>query len=70
MLSQTTKIKIELLKKGIFMAEIARREGVTRAAICMTVKNEIKSIRLRRAIAQALGMKVEDLWPENKRKAA
>jgi len=59
-----------MLKKGITGVEIARRIGVTRSAIYMTISGEIKSLRLRRAIANALGMTVRELWPIDNQKAA
>jgi lambda repressor-like predicted transcriptional regulator len=65
-----TKIKIRLLEKGITGAEIARRVGVTRVAIYLTISGEVKSQRLRKAIADALGVPVSELWPNNNRKAA
>lgn len=62
MLSLATKIKIEMLKKRITGAEIARQTRVTRVAIHLAIKGEIKSEKLRRAIEHALGMK---FWTEN-----
>lgn len=59
------KIKIELIKRNIPAAEIGRRMGVSRQAIYQTVDGIIKSRRLRRAIAEAIGAKIEDLWPTN-----
>ena len=56
------KIRIELIKKGITGGEIARKIGVHRNAINKTIKGEIKSYRLRKAIAKAIGKTVEDLW--------
>ncbi len=68
MISNPTKIKIELLKNGITGAEIARRAGVTRVAIYHVIEDRSKSRRLRKAIAKALGLPVEELWPNvNKR---
>lgn len=65
MLTTATKIKIELLKKGIAGVDIAREEHVSRAAISRTIKGDLKSERLRKAIARALGMRVEELWLDN-----
>ena len=59
------KIKIELIKRGIPAAEIARQMGVTRVAIYLTIKGEIKAYRLRKAIADAIGVEVSELWPSN-----
>lgn len=66
MLSQPTKIKIELLKKEISAAEIARRAGVVRSAISNVIAGRRKSKKLRKAIADAIGEPVEALWPEDK----
>ena len=59
------KIKIELIKKNIPAAEIARRLGVSRQAVWLTIHGKTKKIRNRKAIAEAIGVKVEDLWPSN-----
>lgn len=59
------KIKIELIKKGIPAAEVARRMGVSRQAIYQTIDGIIKSRRLRKAIAEAIGVEVTELWPAN-----
>lgn len=53
------------IERGISGAEIARNLGVTRFAICKTLTGEIKSYRIRKAIAEAIGVKVDDLWPRN-----
>ncbi len=55
-----------LLEKDISAAEIARRAGVSRAAITHTMKGATKSKRLRKAIADAINMEVSDLWPNGK----
>ena len=59
------KVKIELIKRNIPAAGIARGMGVSRQAIYQTVDGIIKSRRLRKAIAEAIGVEVEDLWPSN-----
>ena len=59
------KIKIELIKKGIPAAEIGRRLGITRNAIWLTIHGKTKKLRNRKAIAEAIGVTVEDLWPKN-----
>ncbi len=71
MLSVPLKIKIELLKKGITGGRIASRIGVTRAAISLTIKGDIKSKRLRLAICHAAGLPVS-IWKklEKERRAA
>lgn len=56
-------IKIEMIKKDVTGAEIGRRAGVDRTAIYRCRDGLIKSYRLRKAIADALRMRVEELWP-------
>jgi len=57
-------IRIEMIKKDVKGAEIARRIGVNRSAISKTIDGKIKSYRLRKAIAEALGVPYEELWGE------
>jgi lambda repressor-like predicted transcriptional regulator len=70
------KIKHLMIEKGISGAEIARRAGVVRQAIYNVVAGSRKSPQLREAIAEALGVSTDSLWPtkpherESKRKAA
>ena len=65
MMKLETKIKIKLLEAGISGAEIARRANVDRTAIYHVIAGRSRSVRLRRAIAKALGMNVSELWPNN-----
>ncbi|MDG6005520.1 MAG: hypothetical protein E3K29_06685 [Candidatus Brocadia sp.] len=65
MITTRQKIKIELIKKNTSGFEIARKMGVSRSAIYLTIYGKRKSPRLRKAIADAIDMKVEDLWPTN-----
>jgi len=72
----STRIKIELLGKGVSGAAIARQLGVDRTAIYHVIAGRSRSQRLRLAIANALGVTVKDLWPDeitnhrHRRKAA
>ena len=65
MITTRQQIKIELIKKNTSGFEIARKMGVTRAAIYLTIYGKRKSPRLRKAIADAIGVEVSDLWPTN-----
>lgn len=56
------RIRILMLLKGISGAEIARRAGVDRTAIYKVIDGISRSPRLRKAIADALGIPVEELW--------
>jgi lambda repressor-like predicted transcriptional regulator len=71
MMNTATKIKIGFLEKGISGVDIARQFSppVDRTAVYHVIAGRSKSPRIRKAIADALGMKVKDLWPEE-RKAA
>ena len=60
------KIKILGTLLGINWAEVARKIGVTRVAIYRTISGEIKSKRLRKAIADALHIPYSELWNEEK----
>jgi len=57
------KIKIEMIKKGITGAEIARNAGVTRIAIYHIIEGRRRSPRLRRAISAALDLP-RSIWEE------
>ncbi|GAB62695.1 MAG: HTH domain-containing protein [Candidatus Jettenia sp.] len=70
MITTKQKIRIEFIKRNISGAEIGRRMGVSRVAVYQVITGKTKSKRLRKAIADAIGMRVEDLWPENVYKAA
>jgi transcriptional regulator with XRE-family HTH domain len=63
MISIPTKIKIELLKKGVTGAEIARKLGVHRCAIYLVISGRAKSRRIRKAICEATGLPWS-IWDE------
>jgi predicted XRE-type DNA-binding protein len=66
-LSTDKKIRIKMVETNIKGAQIARELGVHRASINKTIRGKLKSFRLRKAIADALKLRVEDLWPEEKK---
>jgi DNA-binding XRE family transcriptional regulator len=66
MLTNRKKIQIEMIKKDVTAAAIGRTINVTRVAIIRAIKGELKSTKLRKAIAEALGAHIEDLWPDEK----
>ncbi len=71
MLTNRKRIQIEMIKKDITAASIGRTINVTRTAVLRAIKGELKSKKLRKAIADALGTQVNELWPdESKKKAA
>jgi lambda repressor-like predicted transcriptional regulator len=57
------EIKIELLKAGISIRQLARQVGVSHTAISYTIHGVNKGLRLRQAVARALGKRIEDIWP-------
>ena len=63
MISTPTKIKIELLKKGVTGAEIARKLGVNRSAIYLVISGRAKSRRIRKAICEMTGLPWS-IWEE------
>lgn len=69
MLNIAVKIKIEMLKVGISAVAIARKAGVDRSAISHVIAGRHKSKRLRRAIADALGLPYKEVWGEDKKRA-
>lgn len=63
------EIKMLLLEHDVKQVQIAKKLGTSRAAISLVIKGVAESRRIKKAIAQSLGMEAEDLWP-NKERAA
>jgi lambda repressor-like predicted transcriptional regulator len=63
MTNTAQKIKIELIKRNITCADIARKIGVHRSAITHTVNGRLSSYRLQQAIADSIKIPVHELWP-------
>lgn len=63
MMTTAKKIKILMVEKEVSGAEIARSLGFTRTAVYHVIAGKRKSPRIRTAIASALDVPVEDLWP-------
>jgi transcriptional regulator with XRE-family HTH domain len=57
------EIKILLLRAGITQASIAKKIGVTLPFVNQIIKGQRSTGRVRRAIAKAVGKRVEELWP-------
>ena len=57
------EIKIELLKVGISIRQLARQEGVSHTAMSYTIHGVNKGRKLREAVARAIGKSVEEIWP-------
>lgn len=57
-----------LILHNINQAELARKLGVSKALVSVVVSGRRKGVkkqgkRVKQAVADALGMKIEDLWP-------
>jgi predicted transcriptional regulator len=63
------KIKAMLIERGIKHKDIAERLGVTRACVSLIVNGHQNSKRVRRAIAEALGVELADLWPQGSKES-
>jgi len=71
-LTDPLEIKIALIRSRKTQAQIARKLGVSKAQVTMVIKGKRAQKRVRRAIAKAVGKRVEELWPysNHNRKAA
>lgn len=58
------EIKAALVLKGVKPKNIAARLGVSPAAVTRVIQSQSVSARIRLAVAQAIGKKVNDIWPE------
>ena len=72
LLANPIEIKVALIRAKKTQAQIARKLGVSKVIVTHVIKNQRTSHRVRRAIAKAIGRRINELWPEsnNKRKAA
>lgn len=60
------KVRSLMVLKGIKQVSIARKLRVTPAAICRVLVGKSESRRIKHAIARALKMNIEDLWPKGR----
>lgn len=71
---ETTEIKKTIQKlmidKEVKGAAIAREVGCTRQNVYHVIKGRQATPKIRQAIADALGVQVSDLWPNEKPKRA
>lgn len=59
------KIKSLMALKDITVTEIAHKAGVSRTWVSLVIHKNKSSKRIRKAIADAVGKKYEELWPRN-----
>lgn len=62
---QHEHIKFRLRSKGSSFAQLARELGCHRTQLTAVIKGTKTSARIERAIADALGDSVEELFPKN-----
>jgi lambda repressor-like predicted transcriptional regulator len=58
-------IKGSLALSGIKMKDIAKRVGVSSPAVSLTIKGKIESKKIKAAVAEALKMSPDMLWPSH-----
>ena len=58
------RIKIELMKKGIMGKDIAKVLGVSPSLVSKVIVGKRKNPKVRQALAEIVGVPVEELWPE------
>jgi transcriptional regulator len=56
------RIRCALVGRGVTFAAIARRLKVTRCNITLVAKGQRVSRRIRRALARACSLRMEELW--------
>lgn len=66
----TRQIKALMVLRGVKSKDIAHETGVTETWVSLVLNGRRKSPRIRKAIANAVGIPVEDLWPNGNNKAA
>lgn len=64
------KVKALMVLKGVKQADICHMLHVKPSSVSLVVSGKKTSERIRCAIALALGVRVEELWPNRKQKAA
>ena len=57
-------IRTALKKRGLSMSDIARRLEVTPTTVCMVSRGAGRSRRIEFAIADAIGFRPHEVWPD------
>jgi lambda repressor-like predicted transcriptional regulator len=68
--ARNSRIVKLLHESGIKVKDIAEQLGCCQENVSATIHEKRKGIHVRQAIADALGMKIEQLWPSNNKKKA
>lgn len=69
-LMKPNEIKAALVLNGITATSIAKTIGLPRPNVSETISGVRKTKRIRKAIANAIGMPVEEVFPEQTKEAA
>ena len=64
--NEQKNIKALLVVAGVKQVDIARRLKTSRSFVSEVVSGKKRTLRVRRAIARSLGLKVSELWPPKK----
>jgi len=67
---KVTEIKQKLKEHNKTMIGIARDLGISHTAVCLVIKGTSRSARVSKAISEAIGVPVSEIWPETKEKSA
>jgi lambda repressor-like predicted transcriptional regulator len=66
-LQQHERVKMQLRLRGSSLAQIARDLAVARTSVTSVCQGRHRSRRIECAIAEKLGLRPEQLWPERYR---
>ena len=61
--SASNKLQAALRPLGCTLADLARQLGVSRGHLSVVINDKRESARLKRRIADRLGVAVTDIWP-------
>ena len=59
-------VKIEMIKRSLSQTELARRIGISLPHLNLIINDHRRTRWIREAIAKELGLKVRDLFKDNK----
>lgn len=58
------EIKAEIVRQGVSLADLARRNGLTPTALSMSLTRRKPMTRADQVIAAFIGVPMHELWPE------
>lgn len=63
---QAMEIRIAMMRKRVTQTAIAKslNPPITQAAVYNVIEGKSESLRVKKAIAQAVGSTIEELWPK------